>query len=238
MIFYLHIPKTGGQTLATRLASAFHPDKAHIITDDMRFPQDCDRLNRFRQSKDFVEAHVTGPLLRDSTDNILCTVRDPIEQIISVYRHILREPANELHNPARLLSFADFFTHFGDTFANIQTKMLITPFFHMRPEDSLNEYGFLLSKLLDVANRIRWLVPSEQIDEFTVLWSLESKRAVPLISTQVNVAPQNDELLEGWRHYLHKRSDLYDLSIFCFGTKPGANLPIIEILFLRPRSAV
>jgi hypothetical protein len=33
-MFYLHIPKTGGQTLARRLASAFPPPAARICKSD------------------------------------------------------------------------------------------------------------------------------------------------------------------------------------------------------------
>ena len=38
-MFYLHVMKTGGQTLATRLASGFDPGKVHMFQDDLAFPE-------------------------------------------------------------------------------------------------------------------------------------------------------------------------------------------------------
>jgi hypothetical protein len=213
MIFYLHIPKTGGQTLALRLASAFPPSRTHFMTDNMCYPEDAERLRTFRKTKDLVEAHVHGPLLQDSPDDVLCTVRDPIEQIISGYRHIAREPSNPLHTPAKVLAFADFFNHFGDHLANLQTRNLVNAFYEERPPQSQNQHRFLLQHFTDAMDRLRWLVPSEQIDEFTMLWSIENKRPVPSAATSVNLAPSDDERLPSWRAHLAKRSDLYDLDL-------------------------
>ena len=39
-MFYLHIPKTGGQTLARRLASAFPPGRAHLQEGQFTYPAD------------------------------------------------------------------------------------------------------------------------------------------------------------------------------------------------------
>ncbi len=45
-MFYLHVPKTGGQTLATRLASAFDPDKVHVMQAELVFPGDVKKLTK------------------------------------------------------------------------------------------------------------------------------------------------------------------------------------------------
>lgn len=59
-MFYLHIPKTGGQTLARRLASAFPPGRAHLQEGQFTYPADCAALGECLSAHDFVEAHLTG----------------------------------------------------------------------------------------------------------------------------------------------------------------------------------
>ena len=59
-MFYLHVPKTGGHTLATRLASAFDPDKVHMFQGDLEFPRDSEKLKTLLREKEFIESHVVG----------------------------------------------------------------------------------------------------------------------------------------------------------------------------------
>lgn len=78
-MFYLHIPKTGGQTLARRLASAFPPGRAHLQEGQFTYPADCTALDQCLATHDFVEAHVTGQLLeRRKVADLLVTVREPV----------------------------------------------------------------------------------------------------------------------------------------------------------------
>lgn len=81
-MFYLHIPKTGGQTLARRIASAFPPGRAHLQTGQFTFPEDCERFAVCLSGHDFVEAHVTGELFagRPPSD-LLVTVREPVARV-------------------------------------------------------------------------------------------------------------------------------------------------------------
>ncbi|MGW5960193.1 hypothetical protein, partial [Methylorubrum thiocyanatum] len=76
-IFYLHIPKTGGQTVATRIASAFRPNDVYILNEDIRYPEDAEKFTNITHRCKFIEAHIAGPLLSHFADlRIICTVRD------------------------------------------------------------------------------------------------------------------------------------------------------------------
>src|SRR5229473_3232141 len=68
MIFFLHIPKTGGQTLAVRLASAFALNRIHILKDDLHYPADNEVFSRLVESRDFVESHVFGSVLEEQPE--------------------------------------------------------------------------------------------------------------------------------------------------------------------------
>ena len=123
MIFYHHIPKTGGQTLATGIASAFPFGQSSIMGPDLCFP---DGLKELFSTYKFVERHVycnVRPALKDI--DILVTVREPVRQVVSNYLHVLREPKSPLYRPAKLLSSYEFFKRFGDMLANNQASNFV-----------------------------------------------------------------------------------------------------------------
>ena len=132
-MFYLHVPKTGGQTLATRLASAFDPDKVHMFRGDLEFPRDREKLAALLGEKEFIESHVTGAMLSEPMDHpILCTIREPIGQMVSNWRHIRRDSSNRWHRAALSLSAAEFFDNLGDYFRNHQTNYVISSFVQLK----------------------------------------------------------------------------------------------------------
>jgi hypothetical protein len=215
MIFYLHIPKTGGQTLATRLAAAYLPDRAHVLMKTFAFPQDVEEFRYLLATKDFVEGHLTGPVLKNLKHlRVLTTVRNPVEQIISTYRHIRREPRNILYRPATLLDHAAFFDGFADHFTNFQSRYLATSFFEPSPGERLRDMSrWILEHVPDALVRLHWLVPTERIDEFSILWSLETNRHVPNVTTNINVSEPNDSSISALRAYLRTRHELYDVDM-------------------------
>jgi hypothetical protein len=192
MIFYLHIPKTGGQTLATRLGSAFPIGRSDILGADLVYPDGVGQLQRMALEKDFVERHLSGPVLKDIQNlDILTTIREPLSQIVSNYLHIRREPENYLHQVARLLSPHEFFRKFGDFLANQQSRYLDAAFFtqDIDPEP----FRILTRRMYEVLDRIRWVVPTEAIDQFVPLWMADVRRHVPSSAIYVNVAQKDSD---------------------------------------------
>jgi hypothetical protein len=121
--------------LAERPASAFLPEHTWIIQRGLRFPEDKAFLEELRISKKFIESHVTRELFQDNFGfEMLATVREPISQIISHYRHIRREPESLWHRAALTLSPEVFFDCFADHFMNFQTRALLYAFSPLKEE--------------------------------------------------------------------------------------------------------
>jgi Sulfotransferase family len=190
-IFYLHIPKTGGQTLAARLASAYAPGKADFIGEDLNGEQGEQTLRSMLAEKDFVERHVGSNTLANFKDaDIICTVRDPVAHRISVYQHVLRGKENLLHQAATQLPPREFFSKFWDLLTD-QTRYLVGAF--TKPPIDLDRHRHSVRHMYDCLDRIRWLVPTECIDEFSMLWSMETGKHIPFASHMQNVAPHHEK---------------------------------------------
>lgn len=186
-VFYQHIPKTGGQTLATRMASAYPVDRSSILGPDLNFPDGVEHLRALLDMNDFIERHVNGPVLGEFDDlDILVTVREPVKQIVSNYLHILREPLSLLHRPAKILSPQYFFKQYGDLLANHQTRYFISGYRDLHPD--IERIVTWTSIMFGCLDRVRWFVPSEAIDEFCTLWQLETSLPMMLAHENVNVA--------------------------------------------------
>ncbi len=215
-IFYLHLPKTGGQTLANRLASAFALDRSHILRGDIVFPRDTGLLNDLLANRDFVEAHVAGPILVEATAaDILCTVRDPVARIVSSYMHVRREPENRLHRAAHALRPAEFFRHYAAHWCNQQSRSLIEAVIPPGEQAVLegSSPDWLHANLLPALARIRWLVPTEVIDEFVLLWARETGHHVPAAGLVVNVAPPDPLDQAALHRIVAAMPEIYDLDL-------------------------
>lgn len=212
-MFYLHIPKTGGQTLARRLASAFPPGRAHLQQGQFTFPDDSAALGTVLKRHDFVEAHVTGELLAGRRiADLLVTVRDPVAQIISNYRHIRREPHRRLSRAARELDPGTFFDHFGDFFADFQTRYLLSAFIPLGLEEQRRGIWHTASRHLPaILDKVRWLVPTARIDAFVPLWEAESGRRVAEPAYATNHAPPDDVDLPALEAAIRSRIGLFAL---------------------------
>lgn len=212
-MFYLHIPKTGGQTLARRLASAFPPGRSHLQADQFTYPADCERFEVCLSGHDFVEAHVTGELLAGrAPDDLLVTVREPVAQIISNFRHIRREPERRLSRAARELDPGTFFDHFGDFFADFQTRYLLSAFLPLAlEEERCGFWPLAAQRLPQVLARVRWLVPTDRIDAFLPLWEAETGRQAAERSYATNHAPDDGVDLAALEAAIRARPALFAL---------------------------
>lgn len=214
MLFFLHIPKTGGQTVATRLASAFLPERVHILQNDLRFPDHVEKLNNLAKTRDFVESHISGPMLEDQSDlQILTIIRNPIDRLISTYRHILREPLDRLHRAAHQMPPLAFFKNYGDLLGNYQIRCIVDALFDC-PNSVFVQEGYqrwLFQQFHPALDRITYLVPFEKIDEFITLWSADTGRPVPQAHQVLNEAPPDDVNIGNISNIVKELPELYSL---------------------------
>lgn len=188
---------------------------AHEITDrsgDLSFPEGREKLRDLLTKKDFVEAHINGPVL-DGFDelDVLVTVRDPIAQIVSNYLHILREPANTLHRVAHLLSPEQFFDQYGDFFCNHQTRYFVSAFRDVGI-DTRQVVGMTML-MLDCLEYVKWLVPTESIDDFCFLWQVENQRVMSHQDLRTNVAETERGEKDQLARIVSKRPELYSVDL-------------------------
>ena len=75
--------------------------------------------------------------------------------------------------------------------------------------DHLGYYRALNDNFQRSLDRLRWLVPSESIDEFVDLWAVEVRRDVPNRSARINVAPESGRETAEARAAILARPELY-----------------------------
>jgi len=213
VIFYLHIPKTGGQSLARRLASAFAPGRTHLRVDQFTYPADCAVFADCLMAHDFVEAHVAGQMLNGpAIADLLVTVREPVAQIMSNFRHIRREPERRLSRAARELAPGAFFDHFGDFFTDFQTRYLLSAFIPLGLEEQRHGFWPCAARHLPpILERIRWLVPTDRIDAFVPLWESETGHRAAERGYATNHAPPDDVDLPALEAAIRARPALFAL---------------------------
>ena len=217
-ILYQHIPKTGGQTLAVRIASAFPADRSSFMEFDLNYPNGVDILKSLLEKKDFIECHVNGPVLMDFKElDVLTTIREPVSQLVSNYFHILRDPKLHLHTTAKLLSPEEFFSRYGDLLANHQTRYFISAYSHLSPDlDRLTAWA---SIMLESIKRVRWFVPTENIDEFCMLWQIETGMQMQLAeSDNINVAGSSYGDIAEIKKIVKEMPELYSIDLLLWQT--------------------
>lgn len=209
MIYFLHIPKTAGQSLATRIGSAFPPGRAKILVPLVATAEELqDLVARY----DMIGAHTAQNVLaqRPPGMELMVAVRDPVEQIVSLYRHIRRDPHNPLHAASVALPPRPFIERFAGHFFNFQARALVTAFCVPTPVDWIaGEEAWLLRRLADAASGVRWLFPTERADEFCALWSVETKRPLGQPNATLNQVADDDVDAPALRAWLLQRPERF-----------------------------
>lgn len=214
-IFHLHIPKTGGQSFGQRLAAGVAPGRAWYMKGDIT-SRDSELVDRLAKTMAVISAHPeTGVLEHESRFAFAALVRDPVEQIVSNYLHVLRDPANEFHQLFTNLPAARAVELSRGVFANFQTRSLVTSFFSFAPSDMLlDEERFLTARLLDAADRLEWLAPTEALDELCILMALQTGHDFTRQRGVVNGGDNGtDPRAADLRELLRERPELYALDL-------------------------
>jgi hypothetical protein len=209
MIYFLHIPKTAGQSLATRVASAFPPGRSKILVPVVATR---DELRDLAARHEMVGAHTAMGVLADRPPGmeLMAAVRNPVEQIVSHYRHIRRDPLNPLHAESVALPPRAFIERFAGYLFNFQARTLVTTFRVPTPQEQIaGEEAWLLRQLADVASGIRWLLPTERADEFCVLWSLEAGRPLGQPDATLNQVADDNVDAPALRAWLLQRPERF-----------------------------
>lgn len=224
--------KTGGQTLARRIASAFPPKREYLQTNQFTYPHDYNAFSEYLDAYDFVEGHVTGQMLNGrQISDLLVTVREPVAQIMSNYRHIRREPDRRLSRAAREMTPAAFFDHFGDFFTDFQSRYLLSAFIPLCIEEQRDGlWGCAAYHLPRILKQIRWLVPTDQIDAFVPLWESETGRRAAENAYATNHAPHDGVDLAVLEAVIRARPALFALDNVLYQSLSVA-LPIGLVTF-------
>lgn len=106
-LYFQHIPKTAGTSVATLLAYAFPSDEICPVTHwDSILTQSPADLSRYRV---FI-GHYGEPLARflGTPLNRFAVLRDPVDRTISHYAHIQRASHHPFHEAAKGMSLLEF----------------------------------------------------------------------------------------------------------------------------------
>jgi len=96
-IFFIHIPKTGGQSFSALLDDLFHVEQIypHQTLAERHLKTDSNRMESYK----LVHGHFPLCVLKDLVDKSLeshfcCTfLRSPLARVLSAYKHVLRDVA-------------------------------------------------------------------------------------------------------------------------------------------------
>lgn len=212
-IFHLHIPKTGGQTFAHRIAAALPDESVWMEQGDLAAANARAVLdNLIAREVAFGSAHVTGSVLVDEYRfDVVALVRDPVSHIVSNVLHIRREPAHILHKAAVNLPFEALLSRCADWFFNVQARYLVTPMIPRRGLDRLEpDERWLTRQLHAAAGRVTWLAPTEALNRFHALFAAEQGLSNEAGQLDRNVAGERQRDEAGQiRRWLLDRPGLY-----------------------------
>lgn len=146
VLFFVHIPKTGGMSLISVLERQFRPDEIfppHSFVGRQGFEAYTPlERSRFRLVRGHLHAGTYSYVARYIASNPLCLtlLRDPAERLVSAYKHILRHSDNPLHEElvSRKVSLLEYVTSpaYAQYTTNFQTWMLVGALnCHLDPKD-------------------------------------------------------------------------------------------------------
>jgi len=211
-ILHFHIPKTGGQSFARRVAQALPGNAAWHERGDLNNENAPAILEEcLRDQIKFVSAHCAGPLFSDEHRfDYLTFIRNPLDHIISHVSHIAREPANILHTLVNNVSPIDAVKAAPEWFFDFQARYAVAAFTRRRGKDVLKrERHWLTQQLLDTCTRFKWMAPVDKMDAFCPLFFAETGLTQPDALARRNAAPDQTERWSDLRDWLQQNPHLF-----------------------------
>lgn len=241
-ILHLHIPKTGGQMFGASIASMLPSERVYYLEGDLSADRDELKTTDLAATRSFVSCHVNGPLLaRVDLFDVVTLVRNPVDQIISSYLHVIREPAHLLHALLKAVPFQRALDMVPDWFFNVQARYVTGAFHEWRAVDLLKAPERLLLELLcSATGRIRWMGASETLDSFLTSFCIDATLPARLDLARVNETPHRErDLAPAIREWLQKDPGRYaiDLVLYQEAVRRGEELrvrTIDKVLSLTP----
>jgi hypothetical protein len=129
LVYFLHVPRTGGTSFFEILAKRFHPEEVRKGGDRRKLAADLramprEELARFR----LLSGHhdVTVAALLDREPLFVTMLREPVARMMSYYRILQRMPDHPLHDLAMRSTYLEFLRHpdGGRADADRQTRQL------------------------------------------------------------------------------------------------------------------
>lgn len=208
-VLFLHIPKTGGASLAAALKVFFQPED--ILTESGNISVDYLRANEHRlQDKVFIYGHpghdVVGFMAGRALE--ITVLRRPEDHLISNYLHILRDSGNHLHVAAQELGFAGFISTFWQIsiFQTMSLDVTITPSSNLLPQEIERRIG----KIFELIDSLHYVGCLEFADEMCFQLSIELGLPSQLMMPRFNTGAEyhKPELFEQLRdEYSRVRRD-------------------------------
>jgi len=166
-VVFLHVPKTAGTSLIQALL-AMKP-WAHTLTHEGNITPELlhsyASLSVDQRSDALIYGHAYHGIFQAFTDATLLTVvRDPEEQAVSNYLHILRSPDTHLYQDAQALSFRDFLHKHWQCFV-FQSMSLDVPT-STCPIASRNDFFSRVPAIHSVLNRIDFVGTTDDLSGF------------------------------------------------------------------------
>lgn len=97
MLYYLHIPKTGGTSLLNFLLELYGPEKVFQIYYDINY-KNAKRSRQILGKKELIYGHFcfsVHRLLHDNQAKYVTSFRHPVERLVSLYKHLKRCPDSD-----------------------------------------------------------------------------------------------------------------------------------------------
>ena len=205
IVFFLHVPKTGGTTLSDIMEKQYHPnsidsiDRNPVLPDDTgTYIEDFKKFTAYRQKQiNLVQGHFDFGL-HESVKlpyTYITILRDPIDRVISWYYYILEDP--DCYNYRQYAAHSDGFEDFiekGYGGLNFLTKTLLTAKQNKEAGDDWERLDIAKNNLREYFTVIGL---TEKFDESVVLLKLElGWDHLPLYSRQkvTKQRPKKEEL--------------------------------------------